>query len=74
MSSTWLDYIVPTRYVKNYLFVIFFGLFALPYFFGLRLTTLGLFTNFLLLDYFYYKLLQKRIEIENQNNKWKDDE
>ena len=54
-EQTWPFWTVPPFAILDYLLKVLFVLFALPWIFGLALTILGIFTNFLLIDYIVYR-------------------
>jgi hypothetical protein len=54
-EQSWPFWIVPSFAILDYSFKVLFVLFIIPWLFGLTLTVLGMFTNFLLIDYIVYR-------------------
>ena len=59
--GSWPFFIVPNFMVFDYLVKIVLFIFLIPSLFGLVLTTLGLFLNFLVVDFIIYLSYKKQI-------------
>jgi hypothetical protein len=62
--GTWPFWAVPNFLVMTYLFRLALVLYLLPIFFGIKLTVLGFFLNFLLIDLFTYLSFKKVYGLE----------
>ena len=62
--GSWPFWIVPELFVFGYLFRLILFLFVIPSLFGIQLTVMGLFVNFLVVDFIIYLALKKVYEQE----------
>jgi hypothetical protein len=73
ISDSWINWIVPQKYVKNYLLTLFMGLWFIPkYLFGLSFTTLGLLFNLVILDMLFWRMAKNKELIEEELKKRND--
>jgi hypothetical protein len=56
--GTWPFWQVPEFYALSYLVRLALVMVVIPYLFGIQFTTVGLFTVFVLFDYFTYRALK----------------
>jgi hypothetical protein len=56
--GTWPFWQVPNFYALSYLIRLALVMAVFPYLFGIQFTTVGLFTAFVLFDYFTYRALK----------------
>lgn len=62
--GTWPFWQVPNFYVLSYLIRLALVMVMFPYLFGIQFTTVGLFTAFVLFDYFTYRGLKSVYGLE----------
>ena len=62
--GSWPFWTVPELFVFGYLFRLILFLFVIPSLFGIQLTVMGLFVNFLVVDFIIYLALKKVYERE----------